>query len=131
MRIRGFVSLAIATIVISACAPVAGGEKPAGTDGAGPATKWTPSRTPDGQPDIQGIWTNYTNTPFEVFDEKDKPGLYSGDPYRTGRGTVPGFIHDSIERRLSKGSSLVIDPPSAGVAIMPRAEEKRHYPMAH
>ena len=76
MRIRGFVSLAIATIVISACAPVAGGEKPAGTDGAGPATKWTPSRTPDGQPDIQGIWTNYTNTPFEVFDEKDQPGLY-------------------------------------------------------
>ena len=26
---------------------------------------WTPSRTPDGQPDIQGVYTNATYTPFE------------------------------------------------------------------
>ena len=26
---------------------------------------WTPSRTPDGQPDLQGIWTNATLTPLE------------------------------------------------------------------
>src|SRR5213596_243091 len=127
MRVRGFVSLAIATIVISACAPVAGRE----TNGAGPATKWTPSRTPDGQPDIQGIWTNYTNTPFEVFDEKDQPGLYSGDPDGTGRGTGPGFINDSFERKLSKGRSLVVDPPSGRVPIMPWAEEKRNYRLGH
>src|SRR4051812_10722819 len=28
-------------------------------------TKWTPPRTPDGQPDLQGVWTNPTVTPFE------------------------------------------------------------------
>ena len=38
MRIRGLVSLAIATILISACAPVAGREKPAETNGAGTTT---------------------------------------------------------------------------------------------
>ncbi len=27
--------------------------------------KWTTPRTPDGQPDLQGIWTNATITPFE------------------------------------------------------------------
>jgi hypothetical protein len=27
--------------------------------------KWTAPRTPDGQPDIQGIWTNATITTFE------------------------------------------------------------------
>ena len=29
-----------------------------------PAPKWT-ARTPDGQPDLQGIWTNNSATPFE------------------------------------------------------------------
>src|SRR6266849_6104643 len=29
------------------------------------ATKWTPSRTPDGQPDLQGFWTNSTYVPLE------------------------------------------------------------------
>ena len=96
-----------------------------------PATKWTAPRTPDGQPDIQGIWTNYTNTPFEVFDEKDQPGLYSGDPDGTGRGTGPGFINDSFERKLSKGRSLVVDPPDGRVPIMPWAEEKRNYRLGH
>src|SRR2546426_8105134 len=125
MRIRGLVSLAIAAILVSACVRVAGHDQPTETNGAEPATKWTPPRTPDGQPDIQGIWTNYTNTPFEVFDEKDQPGLYSGDPDGTGRGTGPGFINDSFERKLSKGRSLVVDPPSGRVPIMPWAEEKR------
>ena len=131
MRIRGLVSLAIATILVSACVRVAGHDQPTETNSAEPATKWTPPRTPDGQPDIQGIWTNYTNTPFEVFDEKDQPGLYSGDPDGTGRGTGPGFINDSFERKLSKGRSLVVDPPSGRVPIMPWAEEKRNYRLGH
>src|SRR5262249_20184830 len=131
MSIRGLVSFSIATILIPACAPVAGRNRPAETNDAEPATKWTPPQTPDGQPDIQGIWTNYTNTPFEVFDEKDQPGLYAGDPDGTGRGTGPGFINDSFERKLSKGRSLVVDPPSGRVPIMPWAEEKRNYRLGH
>ena len=27
---------------------------------------WTPRYTPDGQPDLQGIWVNFDNTPFEA-----------------------------------------------------------------
>src|SRR5690348_16748567 len=49
-------------------APVSGqtspGAAPKAAD-AQPHKAWTPSRTPDGQPDLQGIWTNPTITPFE------------------------------------------------------------------
>ena len=27
---------------------------------------WTQGRTPDGQPDLQGIWLNFDSTPFEA-----------------------------------------------------------------
>ena len=30
-----------------------------------PAKTWTPPRTPDGQPDLQGFWNNTTLTPLE------------------------------------------------------------------
>src|SRR5437762_10574694 len=30
-----------------------------------PAKPWTVSKTPDGQPDLQGFWTNNTYTPLE------------------------------------------------------------------
>src|SRR5262250_1562485 len=29
------------------------------------ASRWPPPRTEDGRPDLQGIWTNATITPFE------------------------------------------------------------------
>ncbi len=43
----------------AAAAPKAAAAKPAG------AVRWTPPRTPDGHPDLQGYWTNATYTPFE------------------------------------------------------------------
>src|SRR4030095_11210687 len=41
----------------------------------GQAKKWTPSRTPDGQPDLQGFWTNSTYTPLE------RPRNVTKEPY--------------------------------------------------
>jgi hypothetical protein len=32
---------------------------------AAPKSTWTPTRTLDGQPDLQGTWVNFDDTPFE------------------------------------------------------------------
>jgi hypothetical protein len=96
------------------------------------ATTSTAGRTPDGQPDIQGIWTNYDNTPFETFSSSDKPNLYAGDPEGTSRGTGPAsFPVDASGRKLTPRRSLVVDPPSGRVPVMPWAEAKRDYNLAH
>src|ERR1700719_492121 len=35
---------------------------------------WTAPRTPDGRPDLQGVWTNATLTPME------RPAVFAGKP---------------------------------------------------
>jgi hypothetical protein len=133
MRNRGLMLLAVVVAVVGLALAAAAGSQGQSTgttsDGEGTA-EWT-ARTPAGQPDLQGTWTNYTATPFEVFDPKDTPGVYSGDPDGSARGTGPGFLNDTTGRTLTKGRSLVIDPPNGRVPIMPWAEERRNYKLAH
>src|SRR5438132_13960361 len=91
--------------------------------------RWTPPRTPDGQPDLQGIWTNATLTPFErPASLRDKAFLTEAeaeaierqaaanrekDPKRPGDvGSYDQFWFDSGDRVVStRRTSLVIDPP--------------------
>jgi hypothetical protein len=42
-----------------------------------PAAKWTPARTPDGHPDMQGIWANNSVTPLE------RPRQWEGKTFLT------------------------------------------------
>jgi hypothetical protein len=110
---------------------------------------WTPARTPDGQPDLQGIWTNPTITPFErpaefadkaflteqeARDlEKRTAGAAVDQPPRAGDvGNYNQFWFDRGTTVVkSRRTSLVVDPPDGKVPVRPEAEAKRDYDLAH
>ena len=111
---------------------------------------WTPPKTPDGQPDLQAIWTNATITPFErPADLRDKAFLTAAEaeaierqattrrdeeaPPRAGDvGNYNQFWFDSGDHVVStRRTSLVIDPPDGRVPLRPEAEAARDNNSAH
>jgi Skp family chaperone for outer membrane proteins len=110
------------------------------------ARRWVPGRTPDGQPDIQGIWTNYDRTPFEVADDLVDPMRLAAlarwfpginNPRRrpdpnAPRGEVYGFADGpTASPRSRPRRSMVVDPPTGRVPLRPEAEARRDYHLAH
>ena len=124
-------------IVALAAIPIAGQQssRPAGTNGAA-AKAYKAPRTPDGQPDLQGYWTNSTYTPLERPDGVTKE-LYTPEEFdkiakaaaeREGEQTEPGTIADvhydftqfGLDRSQSAWArdlrtSLIVDPPDGKI----------------
>ena len=110
---------------------------------------WTPRRTADGQPDLEGTWTNPTITPFErpvelagkefVTEQEaaqleEQAALNNVDrPPGPGQvGSYNRFWFDSGTEVVStRRTSLVIDPPDGRVPVKPEAETRRVYALEH
>ena len=147
------VSAAVLAVLVAAPAPCAGQIENSN------AGDWIAPRTPDGQPDIQGVWTNSTMTPLErPADMEDKPfyseaeasELDAAARERRARASEPGGTR---LQRLPPGSrfggynaaiwsaarsiaptrrtSMVVDPPDGRVPLRPAAEERRNYLVAN
>jgi len=106
---------------------------------------WTVPRTPDGHPDLQGIWTNATLTPLErprslrdraflteteaaaIEAQAAKARATSDGRQTTGDvGTYNQFWSDSGTAVLpTRQTSLVVDPPDGRVPVRPEAEARR------
>ena len=101
------------------------------------------SRTPDGHPDLQGIWNNATQTPLQrpvelgskqfYTDEElvtlrlhdhDTDALANGDP-----GTYNQFWWE--EGGFLKQTSLIVDPPNGRMPPLTPEGERRRAACAH
>ena len=113
---------------------------------------WTPTKTSSGDPDLQGIWTSTTTTPFErpaqfgnrlfLTDEEYAESerrlarqlAADGQETRTAGAVVTtGPPNHWTERpsRASRQTSLVVVPEDGRVPVTAEAESKRDYNAAH
>src|SRR6059036_1904930 len=136
MRHRAVASLGVllvATAVMVVATRSIAGQAPASPAKPAAAKKWTVPRTPDGQPDLQGFWTNSTYVPLERPDNVTK-ALYTEQEFaavvkeaaareaeQTEPGTVADVHYDFTQFGLDRSqsafvrnlrTSLIVDPPN-------------------
>jgi hypothetical protein len=110
------------------------------------AKKWMPPRTPDGRPDLNGIWSNATITPLERPPElagkqyftEEEAGAYekrmlrelnrdrrSSNPDEDLKGAYNELWFDrGIAVVPTRRTSLVVDPPDGRVPSLTPAARK-------
>ena len=110
------------------------------------ATAWKVPRTADGQPDLQGFWTNTTFTPLErpknvtkeFYTREEAAELYKTLAAAEGDQTEPGTIADvhydftqfGLDRSQGGGAlnlrtSLIVDPPDGRLPPLSAEGQKR------
>src|SRR5262252_2637572 len=109
------------------------------------AKTWTPARTPDGQPDLQGVWNSSTLTPFERPKEfagkeffsaqeaeafsKDELNRVDGDRRDGGGNEDVGRAYNEFWRDRGKltpdlRTAMIVDPPDGRVPpLTPQAQK--------
>ena len=145
LQVIGVAVSILAVVVLLKLAPVAG---QAPTDRAGAPAKAGPApKTPWGEPDLQGIWTNDYETPLqrparyankELFTEEERDALDKqragilGQDRRQSRGSeqdVSGAYNTAIflsHKHTGRRTSLIVDPPDGRIPpLTPEAMKKR------
>jgi hypothetical protein len=112
-----------------------------------PAAKnWTASHTPDGQPDLQGIWSNATITPLErpkelagkeifteaealeyekrVLEESNKDRRDGSPEADVGRAYNDSWWDRGTRVVSTRRTSIIVDPPDGKIpALTPEAQK--------
>ena len=137
------VAMALLTWILPATAQTPQIAK-AGSTPAAAASTWTAGRTPDGQPDLQGIWTNSTMTPLErprelsgreyltereaAENEKRILAAVSTDRRDGGAEVDVGRSYNELWRErgpLLQRTSLIVDPPDGRLPPLTPEGQKR------
>jgi hypothetical protein len=107
---------------------------------------WRPPRTPDGHPDMQGVWTHGTATPFErpttlgtkafyteaeAADVARQAATRRANPPAPRVGDVGGdneaFVDGAYSYLRTRQTSIVVDPADGRLPFRPEAEKKREF----
>jgi len=141
-------SVAVLMAAVFAWPMSAAGQAPAGKQNAKRlSNNWIAPRTPDGQPDLQGIWTNATLTPLErpadlagkefltpqeaadyqkrVLARWDRDNRAGGAAADLGRAYGSVWWDADATLVPVTRTSLIVDPPEGRIPPLTPAAEKR------
>lgn len=130
--------MAAIVVLLPAGLLAAGAQQPAPASPKKPTaakTGWTPSRTPDGQPDLQGTWVNFDSTPFEAPGAAPAaaPTPQQAEQLRALVAGVnpPDHWTNHSSPTSARRPSMVVSPADGRVPVLPWAEARRDYDLAH
>src|SRR5439155_19531628 len=144
--VASFGVLLVATGMMVVATRSVAGQAPASPAKPAAAKKWTVPRTPDGQPDLQGFWTNSTYVPLErpdkvakaFYTEQEFAAVIKEAAAREAEQTEPGTVADvhydftqfGLDRSQSAfvktlRTSLIVDPPNGKLPPLTAEGQKR------
>ena len=144
--VASFGVLLVATGMMVVATRSVAGQAPASPAKPAAAKKWTVPCTPDGQPDLQGFWTNSTYVPLErpdkvakaFYTEQEFAAVIKEAAAREAEQTEPGTVADvhydftqfGLDRSQSAfvktlRTSLIVDPPNGKLPPVTAEGQKR------